>query len=772
MTSPKIPSMKSFIACSLLLTGVYAQAQIGIGTTSPNSTLDVRGSVSTKYTAFTGATTAGITDNTLVFTGTSATTLTLPDATACQGRNYWIKNSSSNSSTLTIATTSSQTIDGLASWSLTQTHKVMRVVSNGTNWLIASESQPGASGTPWVYGGNNVTSQQNIGTTSNYHLPFITNNTEKMRLTSAGQLGIGSSTFNATYPEKLLVDAGSTGNTNYQNVIVGKGNTNSYAQLNIQNGSIGTNASSDVVATSNNGDEASNFIDMGINGNGNTTSGVLGGANTAYLYSTGADLAIGNASNSRHLNFFTTLSGILTQRMRIANTGTVGINTSTFSGANPERLLVDAGSTGNTSFQNVIVGKGNTNSYSQLNIQNGNSGTNASSDVVATANNGNEVNNFIDMGINSGGNSTTGVLGGANTAYLYATGDNFAIGNGSNNKSLNFFTTQSSSYTERMRITNTGEVGINNSAPSEKLDVTGNIRFSGALMPNNAAGTSGQVLVSAGAGTVPTWEDPSTLVGSPWLQNGNTFSSTKNFGTLSNHDVPFITNNTEKMRLTTGGFLGLGTASPGARVHVVTENSEFGDDYLFDNYTSTTTQGIFLRHSRGTVASPQNLQNGDLISYFRFVPRFNSFLGYLDGSGMDAYYKGSGTDNLTDLRLLTTGAERMRITETGSVGVGTTSPNATLDVSGSTGTAIVLITNNTTLDATHSTVIISAGSTPTITLPTAASSTRRIYTIVNQTSGARTISSYRNFSNTGTTTIATTSSITIQSDGTNWYQIK
>ncbi len=107
--------MKNQLTAVLLLLGIYAQAQIGIGTTSPNSTLDIRGSLSTKYTSFSGATTAGSSDHTLVFTGTSATTLTLPDATTCQGRAYWIKNTSSNASVLTIATTSSQTVDGLAS---------------------------------------------------------------------------------------------------------------------------------------------------------------------------------------------------------------------------------------------------------------------------------------------------------------------------------------------------------------------------------------------------------------------------------------------------------------------------------------------------------------------------------------------------------------------------------------------------------------------------------------------------------------------------------
>jgi hypothetical protein len=58
-----------------------------------------------------------------------------------------------------------------------------------------------------------------------------------------------------------------------------------------------------------------------------------------------------------------------------------------------------------------------------------------------------------------------------------------------------------------------GNVGINNTAPSEKLDVAGNIKFSGVLKPNNLAGTAGQVLTSQGASTAPTWVTPSTGMG-------------------------------------------------------------------------------------------------------------------------------------------------------------------------------------------------------------------------------------------------------------------
>lgn len=787
---------------AILLYAMNTKAQVGVGTTTPNSTLDVRGSLSVAYRAFSSATTASISDNTLVFTGTSATTLTLPTATTCAGRMYWVKNASSNASVLTIATTSSQTIDGLGSWSLTQTNKALEIISNGTNWMIGAESLPGASaGTGWLYGGNNVTSLQNIGTTSNFDFPFITNNTEKMRLTATGSLGIGTSTFNATNPEKLVVDAGTTSSVN---AIVGKGSINSYLQLNIQNLSSGTSSSSDVVATADNGNETTNFVDMGINGSTNA-SGVMGAANDAYLYNISQNFLIGTGVAGKSLVFMT---GGTTQstneRMRIDGSGNVGIGTASpsymlhvnassnplylagvqtgagtdsvltiingvvkkispgaisawslvgnagtnpstnflgttdaqalvikedntqvgrfdansmalgigttinnstqsyafgsnaaigfnhtnafaignssavntdnsfsignsavtngtnsfaignsaaanntnslavgpsaitsygitdaiaigdnanatasnsiaigsnstaanktitnaasaiaigttavansanavaigagstigysltnavaiggasvvngsngiavgngatvgfnanataigagasatsaaanstaigynaaatqsneiilgdrsntslgvgigtesFSTSNKEKLLVDNGASGGTNFQNVIVGKGNTNSYAQLNIQNSNAGAGASSDVVATSDNGNETINYIDMGINSSTYTATGILGGADNAYLYTTGNDFVIGNSTNNKSLIFFTTTSGTNTERMRITNTGLVpGSDNTY----TDGTSSNRWSAVWSANGTIQTS------------------------------------------------------------------------------------------------------------------------------------------------------------------------------------------------------------------------------------------------------------------------------------------
>ncbi|NPA34037.1 MAG: hypothetical protein GXO48_03795 [Chlorobi bacterium] len=61
-----------------------------------------------------------------------------------------------------------------------------------------------------------------------------------------------------------------------------------------------------------------------------------------------------------------------------------------------------------------------------------------------------------------------------------------------------------------------GKIGIGVAIPTEALDVSGNVQFSGSLMPGGNAGNVGQVLVSQGSGTAPQWQDASTLGGDNW----------------------------------------------------------------------------------------------------------------------------------------------------------------------------------------------------------------------------------------------------------------
>lgn len=75
---------------------------------------------------------------------------------------------------------------------------------------------------------------------------------------------------------------------------------NSYIQNNIQNLSSGTSASSDWIATCNNGSDTTGFVDMGINSSGFTTA--IGAVSDSYLYcvsdlsSNGGNLWIGTQS--------------------------------------------------------------------------------------------------------------------------------------------------------------------------------------------------------------------------------------------------------------------------------------------------------------------------------------------------------------------------------------------------------------------------------------------------------------------------------------------
>lgn len=167
----------------------------------------------------------------------------------------------------------------------------------------------------------------------------------------------------------------------------------------------------------------------------------------------------------------------------IDNAGNVAIGSDFFDPVNPEKLKVDAGI---TTSSNIITGYGNLNAPLFLQIQNRNSGVSASSDIEATADNGDSTTYYTHVGMKSSGyNNPLRSITGANDGFLYVmggvgVGGNLAIGTASANTVIKFHTGGTTAADEQMRIDGNGNVGINTTAPGSALDVKGVIRLSGA----------------------------------------------------------------------------------------------------------------------------------------------------------------------------------------------------------------------------------------------------------------------------------------------------
>ncbi|HUC81372.1 MAG TPA: tail fiber domain-containing protein [Flavisolibacter sp.] len=418
----------------------------------------------------------------------------------------------------------------------------------------------------------------------------------------------------------------------------------------------------------------------------------------------------------------------MTEMMRLQS-GRMAVGSNSFNATNPEKLLIDAG---NTTSYNLMTGKGSIDNYLQINVQNRSATANASSDIVATADNGDENGGYIDMGINSSAfaNNTYPMIGGANNAYLYATGNDFVIGNATAGRPLRFFTGGYALANERLRIDGNGRVGIGNTSPLEAVDITGNLRFSGALMPGGSAGTSGFLLQSNGAGAAPSWINSQSLLNSVvWMLDGNNLSTPKRFGTTSNHALPFITNNLERMRIDERGNVAIGTTTFDAvspeKLLVDAGSSTYTPILAQGNYNGYFQINV-KNHSTGNQSSSDlvaTANNGTETTNFVNVGINGSNYVYQNGNPIitgkanDGYLLSAGNDfyivnnNATkDIIFLAGGTapanEAMRITAAEKLGIGTTTPSERLHLVLPTGSGTVqtpvatMETTNTTTTAT------------------------------------------------------------------------
>ena len=253
------------------------------------------------------------------------------------------------------------------------------------------------------------------------------------------------------------------------------------------------------------------------------------------------------------------------------------------------------------------VGIGATAPQGKLDVQSRSSGA-VTTGLVLDNRVANSVNTGIDLRfyVNDGGDARYAAV-----RSVQSTSGNYA--------DLRFLTSASDTPTERMRITPDGNVGINTTAPGHKLEVitnsTANIGFrvqnqstsqfagSGILCSGpSAAGTQGAVAFyyyNANAGGTN-----GTMAISQFSYDG-TFQRQ-----LANYDFnsqfwAFTTNGSERMRIVSGGAIGMGTSTPNASLHV--QGSRGGEGRMTQISTSagSATDALNIMASSSSGGSDQ-----------------------------------------------------------------------------------------------------------------------------------------------------------------------
>lgn len=227
---------------------------------------------------------------------------------------------------------------------------------------------------------------------------------------------------------------------------------------------------------------------------------------------------------------------------------------------------------------------------------------------------------------------------------------------------LNF----STSGTERMRIRSDGYVSIGGSGAYAKLNVFGSAGLfgTGINLFETSTGDNRRLYI---------YQDTDKVVYQATYASGGSAHA-------------FNVGNTETMRITNAGNVGIGTTSPGA---LLTLSSNSSTSQRLDSYNNTANgSDLIFRFARGTESVPTATQNDDVLGFIG--ARGYGATGPSNASRTSITFNAAETfTNTAQGTYITFGttptgsttiAERMRITAGGNVGINNNNPLARLDV--------------------------------------------------------------------------------------------